>query len=431
MSAIPVTSAKPAPTFAAHAGEPLPAPLVAGSAEHRAAKWALFVGGFAVFAMFYGPQPLLSLFGAAFDLSPAQASGVLSATAGAMALGLIPAGLLAQRFGPKPVMLSAIVLGALCSLLCAAAPNYSTLLALRALLGLGLAGLPAVASAWLAEEMDPKALGQAVGLIIAGNAAGGMSSRLVCGVLADLVGWRVAFAGLGALGAIAAFEFWRSLPASRRHRPRPLHPRLALADLRGVFTERGLVPLFGLAFLLMGSFVSFYNYLGFRLGRAPFALSHATIGAIFLLYVVGMFSSPWAGKQADRFGASRVLAAMLALSAAGLALTLAAALPAIIAGVALFTFGFFAAHSVASSWVGRLARRSKALASAVYLTAYYLGASSMGWLGGHAWQSGAWPGVLAFLALLWLGCVAIAAQMARLPASRHGSAREAGVASQF
>jgi len=410
MSTIPADVPPLSPT----ARDALPPPLEAGSAAHRSAKWALFVGGFAVFAMFYGPQPLLSLFGAAFDLTPAQASGVLSSTAGALALGLIPAGFLAQRFGPKPVMLSAIVLGASCSLLCATAPDYRTLLVLRALLGLGLAGLPAVASAWLAEEMDPKALGQAVGLIIAGNAAGGMSSRLVCGVLADLVGWRMAFAGLGALGAIAAFEFWRSLPASRRHRPRALHPRQALADLRSVFAERGLLPLFGLSLLLMGSFVSFYNYLGFRLGQAPFALSHAAIGAIFLLYIVGMFSSPWAGRQADRMGAPRVLAWMLVLCAAGLALTLSAALPVIVAGVALFTFGFFAAHSVASSWVGRLAQHSKALASAVYLTAYYVGASSMGWLGGHAWQAGAWPGVLGFLALLWLGCVAIAVRMARL-----------------
>ena len=392
----------------------LPPPLEAGSAAHRSAKWALFVGGFAVFAMFYGPQPLLPLFGTEFGLTAAQASGVLSATAGAMALGLIPAGFLAQRFGPKPVMLAAIALGALCSLLCAVAPNYAGLIALRALLGLCLAGLPAVASAWLAEEMDAKALGQAVGLIIAGNAAGGMSSRLVCGVLADLVGWRVAFAGLGTLGVIAALEFWRSLPASRRHRPRPLHPRHALADLRAVFAERGLVPLFGLGLLLMGSFVSFYNYLGFRLVQAPFVLSHATIGAIFLLYVVGMFSSPWAGQLADHRGSPRVLAAMLALCAAGLALTLSTALPVIIVGVALFTFGFFAAHSVASSWVGRIARRSKALASAVYLTAYYLGASAMGWLGGHAWQAAAWSGVLGFLALLWLGCVVIAIRMARL-----------------
>ena len=195
MSAVPADLPSLATPVRADAA--LPPPLAAGSAAHRSAKWALFVGGFATFAMFYGPQPLLPLFGTEFDLSAAQASGVLSATAGAMALGLIPAGFLAQRYGPKPVMLSAIVLGALCSLLCAVAPNYPSLIALRALLGVCLAGLPAVASAWLAEEMDAKALGQAVGLIIAGNAAGGMSSRLVCGLLADWVGWRVAFAGPG------------------------------------------------------------------------------------------------------------------------------------------------------------------------------------------------------------------------------------------
>ena len=419
MSAIPA-SLPSSSLSRADAQAPLPPPLVAGSPAHRSAKWALFVGGFATFAMFYGPQPLLPLFASAFHLDAAQASGVLSATAGAMALGLIPAGFLAQRFGPKPVMLSAIVLGALCSLLCALAPNYTALVTLRALLGLCLAGLPAVASAWLAEEMDAKALGQAVGLIIAGNAAGGMTSRLVCGVLGDLVDWRFAFAGLGGLGAIAAFEFWRSLPASRRHRPRPLDPRHALADLQSVFREPGLLPLFGLGLMLMGSFVSFYNYLGFRLVQVPFAVSHSSIGAIFLLYVVGMFSSPWAGQQADRLGSSRVLGWMLGLCAAGLLLTLSSALPVIVAGVALFTFGFFAAHSVASSWVGRLAQRSKALASAVYLTAYYLGASAMGWLGGHAWQAGAWPGVLAFLGVLWLGCVTLAVRMTRRPAPRQG-----------
>ena len=69
------------------------AAAAAGSRQRRAPrrrKWALFVGGFAVFAMFYGPQPLLPLFGSAFGLDAAQASGVLSATAGAMALGPHP-----------------------------------------------------------------------------------------------------------------------------------------------------------------------------------------------------------------------------------------------------------------------------------------------------------------------------------------------------
>ncbi len=414
-----LATAPPVPTAAsAHPAATLPPPLAAGTREYRAAKWALFVGGFATFAMFYGPQPLLSLFGAAFGLTPAQASGVLSCTAGAMALGLIPAGFVAQRIGPKPVMIASIVLGALCSLLCAVAPNYASLLALRALLGLCLAGLPAVASAYLAEEMESAALGQAMGLIIAGNAAGGMSSRLVCGALADLVSWRVAFAGLGALGALAAFEFWRSLPASRRHRPRALAATEFASDLRSVVREPGLLPLFALGLLLMGSFVSFYNYLGFRLGQAPFGLSHGAIGAIFLLYVVGMFSSPWAGQRADRLGSSRVLAWMLAVAAVGLVLTISEALPLIIAGVALFTFGFFGAHSIASSWVGRIAKQSKALAAASYLTAYYVGASSMGWLGGHAWAAGAWPGVLAFLTALWSGCALVAWRLKRLPAAQ-------------
>jgi YNFM family putative membrane transporter len=390
------------------ADPPLPAPFAAGTPAHRAATWALFVGGFATFAMFYGPQPLLSLFGHAFGLTPAQASGVLSTTAGAMAIGLIPAGLLAQRFGPKPVMVASMVLGALFSLLCALAPGYPSLLVLRALLGLSLAGIPAVASAYLAEEMAPGGLGQAMGLIIAGNAAGGMSSRLVCGVLADFASWRIAFAGLGVLGVVAALEFWRALPDSRRHRPRPLDARHAAADLRAVFLEPGLALLFALALLLMGSFVSLYNYLGFRLVQAPFGLSHSAIGAIFLLYVVGMFSSPWAGHRADRVGPGPMLARMLALCAAGLALTAFDSLVVVIAGVGLFTFGFFGAHAIASSWVGRLATRSKALASASYLSAYYLGASAMGWLGGHAWAAGAWAGVLAFLAALWLGCVAAA-----------------------
>jgi YNFM family putative membrane transporter len=318
-------------------------------------------------------------------------------------------------------MVAAIVLGAICSLLCAVAPGYGSLLVLRALLGLVLAGLPAVSSAYLAEELEPGALGRAIGLIIAGNAAGGMSSRLVCGVLADMGSWRIAFAGLGALGVVAAAEFWRSLPDSRRFRPRPFDAAQCRADFASLMRQPGLPALFALGLLLMGSFVSLYNYLGFRLGQAPFELSHAAIGAIFLLYVVGMVSSPWAGRFADRAGSSPVLARMLALMAIGLALTAADWLPSIVAGVALFTFGFFGAHAVASAWVGRIAHRARALAAATYLSAYYCGASTMGWLGGHAWAAGHWAGLLAFLGLLWAACVLAALRLRKIGVRPRGA----------
>ncbi len=411
MSSPPLAAAALSPHL--HTQAPLPPPLALGSPEHRAAKWALFVGGFSTFAMFYGPQPLLPLFAREFGLSPADSSAVLSATSGAMALGLIPAGLLAQRLGPKTVMVVALMLGAAACLLSAIAPSYGSLIALRALLGLALAGVPAVAAAYLSEELDPAGLGQAIGLVIAGNAAGGMTSRLVSGLLADLTSWRMAFAGLGCLGAVAAFEFWRSLPASRRFRPSAFEPAVWAADLRHHLRDAGLPWLFAIAFLLMGSFVSLYNYLGYRLGAAPFSLSHTGIGAIFLLYVLGMIASPWAGRRADHAGPLRTLSMMLGLMALGLALTVLDALPAVIAGVALYTFGFFGAHSVASGWVGRRTAHARTLAASMYLCAYYLGAGAMGWASGHAWSEGGWTGLAGFLGLLLAGCGFAASRLRR------------------
>jgi hypothetical protein len=54
----------------------------------------------------------------------------------------------------------------------------------------------------------------------------------------------------------------------------------------------------------------------------------------------------------------------------------------------------------------------------------------MGWLGGHAWAAGAWPGVLGFLGLLWLGCAGLALRLARLPVPAHAAAREIDTASR-
>jgi YNFM family putative membrane transporter len=67
--------------------------------------------------------------------------------------------------------------------------------------------------------------------------------------------------------------------------------------------------------------------------------------------------------------------------------------------MALATFGFFAAHSIASSWVGRRARAPQALASALYLFFYYLGSSLVGSASGLMMNRGGWPGVVAILAV--------------------------------
>ena len=76
------------------------------------------------------------------------------------------------------------------TLAAAVAPGWSALLALRLLTGVALAGVPAVAMAYVAEEVDAASVGAAMGLYIAGSALGGMGGRLVASLVADVAGWR-------------------------------------------------------------------------------------------------------------------------------------------------------------------------------------------------------------------------------------------------
>ena len=104
-----------------------------------------------------------------------------------------------------------------------------------------------------------------------------------------------------------------------------------------------------------------------------------------------------------------------AITLAGVSLTLAQALPAIVAGVAVLTFGFFGAHSVASSWVGLRARHSKGQASALYLFSYYFGSSIVGYCGGFFGSAWGWPGVAAFIGSLLSIALLISLRLSKLP----------------
>jgi YNFM family putative membrane transporter len=147
----------------------------------------------------------------------------------------------------------------------------------------------------------------------------------------------------------------------------------------------------------MGTFVTVYNYIGFRLLGPPYNLSQTAVGFIFTLYLIGIFSSAWVGDLAGRLGRRKVFWATTALMAAGVALTTAAPLALVILGVAMLTFGFFGCHSVASSWVSRRAGPVRAQASSAFLFFYYLGGSVVGSVGGVAFGRRGWPGVATML----------------------------------
>ena len=382
--------------------------LEPGTPVFRAVAIALFAVGLATFAVLYCVQPLMPLFAETFRLSPAVSSLALSASTGLLAPMLLVAASISDALGRKPLIVASILGSAGLTLLSALAPSWAVLLLLRALQGITLSGLQAVAMAYLGEEVAPSAVGSAMGLLVSGNGLGGMLGRVFAGFTADLGGWRGALAGVGVMSAVAGLFVWRALPPSRHFQPRPLTLRASLASLAGHLRDPALQRLFGLGFVIMGAFVTVYNYIAFRLLAPPYSLSQAVVGAIFVVYLVGIASSTWMGRLADRRGRGRVLKAALLATLAGLMLMLARPLLLVALGLALFTFGFFGAHAVASGWVSHRARTAKGQASALYLFAFYLGSTLVAPAIGLLWPRYAWPGVTAATASLLILALLIA-----------------------
>ena len=388
--------------------------ILRGTKRFRDTVLALLAAGFSTFAVLYCTQPLLPLLAHDFGVSAAVSSLSLSVATGTLAPAMLIAGPLSDAFGRRALLLPALFICAFLTILSGFLPDWDSLLLIRALQGLVLSGVTAVAMAYVSEEMDPTAIGVAMGLYISGNAMGGMSGRLFTGILADLVSWRFSLIATGIFALICAIIAARLLQPSRHFQRRRLH----LASLPGLFLgplrDPGLRMIYLGGFVLMGGFVSIYNYAAFLLLAPPYSLSQAAVGAIFSLYLLGMAGSSLAGLLSSRLPRQLLLPVCIAIMLVGALLTATAPLFLVILGIAVATFGFFAAHSLLSSWVGRRAGNAKGAASALYLLFYYAGSSLLGWVGGLFWSGWGWPGVIAYVLALALTGFALSLRLARL-----------------
>jgi len=369
-----------------------------GTVPFRNAILALFAGGFNTFAILYNIQPLMPEFSRDFHISPTIASLSLSMTTIAMAVSMLFVGSLSDAWGRKSVMKFSMFAASMLALLTAVSPNFHFLLVIRIIQGVVLAGLPAIAMTYLSEEIEPTSLGVVMGIYISGNSIGGMGGRIISGMVTDFFDWRVAIAVIGVLSLAATLVFWLTLPPSRNFERQPLKVSKIMESLFSQCKDLNLVCVYGLGFLLMGSFVTLFNYIGYQLIAPPYSLSQSLVGSIFIVYIMGTFSSTWMGRLADRYARHKVMWLALMIIFTGVMLTLSSMLWLKIIGIAIFTFGFFGGHSIASSWVGLLATSHKAQASSLYLFFYYIGSSVGGTTGGIFWSNFGWSGVVALIA---------------------------------
>ncbi|MEV0635430.1 MFS transporter [Streptomyces sp. NPDC050619] len=378
-----------------------------GGPGYRRMSFALFLAGVATFALLYSTQALLPLISDEYGVAASEASWTVAAATGGLALFVLPMSALSERFGRRTVMTASLAVAVTVGLLVPFAPSLTTLVVLRAVQGAALAGLPASATAYLAEEVTPKALVTAIGLFVAGNSVGGMSGRVITGWVAQEWGWRVAVGVIGVIAVGCAVAFRLLLPAPKNFTPGSLRPRVLARTVRDHLSNPLLCRLYAIGALFMTVFGGVYTVIGYRLTEAPFGLPQGIIGSIFLVYLVGTVSASTAGRLVGRLGRRGALYAAGGTTATGLVLSLADFLPLVLLGLVLITAGFFAGHAVASSAVSKTATRGRAQASALYQSAYYVGSSAGSTVGAVAFHAGGWAGTVGVGLLAVAGVVTI------------------------
>jgi YNFM family putative membrane transporter len=370
--------------------------------------FALFLGTAGVFADMYTTQSILPVLGRAFRLAPATAGLTVSAVVLAVAAGSLVAGPLSDRIGRKPVMVGASAILVVPTLLCGLAPSFGALVVFRALQGLFMPGLTSVMIVYVNEQFAARWRGTAMGVYVSGQVLGGLLARFASATLTGLLSWRPALAFFAIPTAGGALALARYLPSAP-----PTAGRLGArwADVGTHLRNRRLVAICVIGFGLFFGFIGTFTYLPYYLTGAPFRVPPASLGLVYLVWGMGIFS-PVAGALSARVGRRRAIAASMALACCGMLVTLIGSLPVVVLGLALLAVGMFTTIPSVNLLIGEVTTVAKGTASAMYLCVYYLGGSVGAVVPGLLWQRFAWPGVVGIclaMALIALAANALSA----------------------
>ena len=313
-----------------------------------------------------------------------------------MALSNLPAGLLVDRLPIHPIILTGGILVAAAGLVCAITENLAVLIGARFIQGIFTPPLTACLAAYLAKTLPPSRINVVLGSYVSATVFGGMSSRLLGGWIHTAFHWRYAFVAASVFTLITTAIAVRSLPKASKKTEQP-HDSTSFLQL---LKRWELVRLFICTAGVYSIFSSIFNYLPYRLGEPSFAVPTQIITMLYLVYVVGIFIGPIAGRINNRFGTGNVLIAGVFISGISLAMIILPSITAFIAGLFGICIGFFTIHATAVGALNHKLSGGQGHANALYVLFYYSG----GWLGitgsGFAYKQGGWS------ALVYL-CMAI------------------------
>ncbi|MGB8260943.1 MAG: MFS transporter [Terracidiphilus sp.] len=262
-----------------------------------------------------------------FRVLPSAVLGAVFLTQAFRPVGALVFGLLADRYGRRPVLMANILSFAVIELACAFAPSLNILLVLRALFGLAMGGEWGVGAALAFESLPTEGRGAFSGILQEGYALGSILASAAYALFFHWIGWRGLFI-LGASPALLVFyvqarvaesPVWLEGARKRQLRAAGVERDSSAAPLAGGSVLLRFLPTFLFLILLMTAFMSFSHgtqdvyptFLGTQAHLTP-----ETVGLIGVLYGFGSIAGGIVfGALSERWGRRRaiVVAALLSL----------------------------------------------------------------------------------------------------------------------